>query len=604
MLILGLNAHHPDASVALIKDGELLWGAEEERFSRVKHASGFPVLSLKACLKETGIEFSDIAFVALSRNPKANLLRKILFTLINVPEAKFVLNRMKAFCKTSGFADDFWTAMGRHEEGQCPNGKSSAPCFLHVEHHLAHAASAYYVSGFDKAAFLSLDGLGDFSSAMWGLADGRQFCTLDRIYFPHSAGFLYTAGTQFLGFLNFGDEYKVMGLAAYGKPVFIEQFRKMVVLKPRGRFALNLDYFMQHKGQVKIRWEGGRPEQDILYSPKWSDVFGTPRSSDDPITQREQDIASSLQGILEEIYFHILNHLYEETHLENLCLAGGVAYNSVANGKITSKTGFKNVYIPPAAGDAGTAIGAALYVYSRMKTASSHSVSLSPQGSALSSQDSAQAPQAFIMSHAFYGSKFSDDDIEEFLKEKKVSYEKLSEDELLRETVKSLIEKKIVGWFQGRMEFGPRALGNRSILADPRYDGMKETLNLRIKLRENFRPFAPAVPEEYAQEYFEMAVNSSPFMAKVFPVRPEKKSVLPAITHVDGSARVQTVSREKHPVFWRLLTEFGKKTGVYVLLNTSFNENEPIVRTPGEALDCFLKTKMDVLVLGRCLVQR
>jgi carbamoyltransferase len=441
---------------------------------------------------------------------------------------------------------------------------------------LCHIASCLFLSGFNQAAFISLDGLGDFSTAMWGRGDGTRFYVMDRVFFPHSAGFFYTAGTQFLGFLSFGDEYKVMGLAAYGKPVYLDEFRKMIKLKPKGKFELQLDYFTQHRGQSKVRWEGGKPEQDILFSPRWTEIFGNPREAHEAVKDREKNMAASMQAVLEEIYFHVLNYLYQETKADNLCVAGGVAFNSVANGKITKNTPFKNIYIQPAAGDSGTSIGAAAYVY--------HAV--------------LRRPRRFVMNQALYGSEFTDTDVEKMLKDKKLSYDKLDEEELIRRTVKALTEEKIVGWFQGKMEFGPRALGNRSILADPRCARMKDILNERIKRRESFRPFAPAVPEEYAGEYFEMDCPVSPFMLKVFPVRPEKKTVIPAITHVDGTARVQTVSKSEHPIFWKLLTAFGKETGVYVLLNTSFNENEPIVCTPQEAVECFIKTKMDVLVLG------
>ncbi|MFA6599586.1 MAG: carbamoyltransferase C-terminal domain-containing protein [Candidatus Omnitrophota bacterium] len=620
MIILGLNAYHPDSSVALVKDGVLLWGAEEERYSRVKHASGFPKLALQACLRDTGVLLEQIDVVAIGKNPRANLLRKVLFSLKNWPSLDFLMNRVRAFRAAARFEEDFKAVMA--EIGfplkACGDDKTSSltlpppqggrKClpakFIHVEHHLAHAASAFYASGFEGAAFLSLDGLGDFSAAMWGYGDRNDLHVLNRVYFPHSVGFFYTAGTQFLGFLSFGDEYKVMGLAAYGKPVYTKQFEKMVILKPDGRFELNLDYFMQHKGQSKIRWEGGRPEQDILYSSEWMELFGVPRSPDGPLTQKERDMASSMQVVVEEIYFHVLNHLYQTTKMDNLCMAGGVAYNSVANGKIRKNTPFKNIYIPPAAGDAGTAIGAALYAYHQALGSVKTGDRQKKQNVSVPCLKTEVGPATFVMSHALYGSEFSDDAIEAILKERGMKYKKLPEEDMIIQTAKALKEKKVVGWFQGRMEFGPRSLGNRSILADPRQPDMKDILNHRIKHREGFRPFAPAVPEEHVNDYFEMDCASSPFMLKVFPVKPEKRSILPAITHVDGSARVQTVSQKEHPLFWKLITEFGNLTGVYVLLNTSFNENEPVVCRPEEAIDCFLKTKMDVLVLGHCFIAR
>ncbi len=574
-LILGVNAYHPDASVALFKNGQLVWAAEEERFNRVKHASGFPEQALRHCLDENGIAPETIDVVAISRNPHANFLRKILFALYQKPERSFLAGRLKALRRTIHFKDEFCESLGI-----CKGALKTK--FIYVEHHLTHVASAFYLSGFERAAFLSLDGLGDFSSAMWGYGEGNHLHVMDRIYFPHSVGFLYTAGTQFLGFLNFGDEYKVMGLAAYGKPVFCDEIRKMVFLKKNGKFELNLDYFMQHRGHSRIRWEGGKPEQDILYSQKWEQALGPIRRPDQPLSGRDKNIAASLQVVTEEIYSHILNHLYKKTQMQDLCLAGGVAYNSVANGKILKNTPFKNVYIQPAAGDAGTAIGAAAYVEYSLN----------------------QNPRKFIMTHALTGSEFSDEEIEKVLKERNLFYEKLDEATLIQRTVKALTEKKVIGWFQGRMEFGPRALGNRSIIADPRQPDMKDILNYRIKHREGFRPFAPMVPEEFAKDYFEMDCDSSAFMLKVFPVRPEKRALLPAITHVDGSARVQTVSQNDNPLLWKLLTEFGKVTGVPVLLNTSFNENEPVVCRPEEAINCFLKTKMDGLILRGFFVQK
>lgn len=569
MIILGINAYHPDASVALLKEGILIWAGEEERFNRIKHASGFPRLALQHCLRETKISPSDIDIVAISRNPKANLLEKIFFILKYSPHPELLWDRLKAFQKSFHFKTDFIEALGA-------SASSLQAKFMHVEHHQAHAASSFFLSGFDRAAFLSLDGMGDFSSAMWGMGKGNRLHIFDRVYFPHSAGFLYTAGTQFLGFPNFGDEYKVMGLAAYGKPVYLDLFRRMVHLKGNGRFELDLRYFVHHQGQAKIRWEGGAPEQDILYSKQWFDLFGNSRRPQEEITERHQNLAASLQAMLEEIYFYVLNHLHNKTKEKNLCLAGGVAFNSVANGKIKAHTPFENVYIQPAAGDAGTALGAAAFVY--------HSV--------------LNQPRTFVMNHAFFGSNADDEEIEQAIRGKNLSCERFSEEDLIERTVQALCHGQIVGWFQGKMEFGPRALGNRSLLADPRREDMKEILNQRIKHRENFRPFAPAVPEENAREYFDVDGSASPFMLEVFPVKTDKRSVIPAVTHVDGSARIQTVSEKEHPRFWKLLKEFGKTTGVPVLLNTSFNENEPIVCTPKEALDCYLKTKTDVLVMG------
>jgi len=575
MIIVGINAYHPDASVALMRDGELVWAAEEERYSRIKHASGFPVLALRACLEENNINSSDIHTVAISKNPRANFLRKMLFVLANRPAGSLVFDRLKAFKRSSGFQKDFAQALN------LPAGKIKAK-FIHVEHHEAHAASSFFMSGFEKGAFLTLDGLGDFASASWGIGQGSRLEMFDRVFFPHSAGFLYTACTQFLGFHNFGDEYKVMGLAGYGKPEFLQQMRKIVYLKPQGQFELNLKYFTHPKGQSKVRWEGGAPKQDVLCSPEWSRVFGFPRSPDGPLLQRDFNLAASLQAILEEIYFHVLEHVYQKTRMDTLCLAGGVAFNSVANGKIVSQTPFKKVYIQPAAGDAGAAVGAAAYA--------AYALYRQPRGSA--------------MRHAMLGTAASDESIQLLLESRRIRYEQLSELELIRQTVDVIDRGGVVGWFQGRMEFGPRALGNRSILTDPRRADMKDILNRKIKHRESFRPFAPAIPVERAKDFFDMDCEESPFMLRVVPVREDKKRIIPAVTHVDGTARVQTVSKDVQPLFWELLTAFGHKTGVPILLNTSFNENEPIVCTPEEALECYLKTRMDALVLGRFYLER
>jgi len=575
MNILGINTYHPDASVALMRDGVLVWAGEEERYSRIKHSSGFPILALRACLAENGLSPAELHTVAISKNPRSNFLRKMLYVLGKRPSTSLVFDRLKAFKKSADFQKDFISALNLH------NAKTSIK-YIHVEHHEAHAASSFFVSGFEQSAFITLDGLGDFASASWGMGEGNRLEMMDRIFFPHSAGFLYTAATQFLGFHNFGDEYKVMGLAGYGKPTYMDEMREIVHLKPGGQFELNLKYFVHQTGRSKVRWEGGAPKQDILCSPEWSRLFGFPRSPDGPLLQRDFNLAASLQMMLEEIFFHVLNHVYRKTKTEYLCLAGGVAFNSVANGKIARQTPFKHVYIQPAAGDAGTAIGAAAYT--------AHALY--------------QEPRHFTMNHASLGSSYTEEFIESVLKRRNVSFERLEQTELIKRVIEIIAAGGVVGWFNGRMEFGPRALGHRSILADARRTDMKDILNQKIKHRETFRPFAPVVPVERANEFFEMDCEESPFMLKVVPVRPSKRNFIPAVTHVDGTARVQTVSRITQPLFWELLTAFGQKTGVPILINTSFNEQEPIVCNPEEALECYLKTRMDALVLERFIVQR
>ncbi len=575
MNILGINAYHPDASVALLRDGVPVWAAEEERFNRVKHISGFPGGALRRCLEDVGIGPAELDVVAVSKNPRASLARKALFVLRHRPDLSLVSDRLGAFRRSSSFSRDFTAALG-------VSPASLRARFVKVEHHRAHIASSFFLSGFDRAAFLSIDGMGDFSSAVWGRGEGNRLEIAGRVYFPHSAGFLYTAATQFLGFMRFGDEYKVMGLAAYGEPVFLDQFRRMFSLLPGGGFRLNLEYFTHHRGQAKVHWQGGAPEQDILFSDLWTRVFGLPRKPGDELTDRERDLAASLQAALEEILFHNLNRLHRATGEENLALAGGVAFNSLANGQITTRTPFKNVYIQPAAGDSGTALGAAAYVHHCREGKSRN----------------------FTMDHAYLGPGFSEERLEEALRAAGLNFRKLEEEELIRRTAEAVAQGLVVGWFQGRMEYGPRALGNRSILADPRRKDMKDILNHRVKNREHFRPFAPSVLEEKAHEYFEMDCAASPFMLKVFPVREEKRGLIPAITHRDGTARVQTVSKRSNPRYWAVIDEFGRQTGIPVVLNTSFNENEPIVCSPEEAVNCYRKTKIDILVLGGYFLQK
>ncbi len=575
MNILGINAYHPDASIALLRDGVPIWAAEEERFNRIKHVSGFPEGALRRCLEDCGIGPADLDAVAVSKNPRANLGRKVLFVLRHRPDWSLVRDRLGAFRRSSSFSRDFTAALGVSPD-------SLRARFVNVEHHRAHIASSFFLSGFERAAFLSIDGMGDFSSAVWGRGEGNRLDIAGRVFFPHSAGFLYTAATQFLGFMRFGDEYKVMGLAAYGEPEFLEEFRKMFILLPEGGFRLNLDYFTHHKGQAKVHWQGGAPEQDILFSELWSRVFGPQRKPGDELTDRDRNLAASLQAVLEEILFHNLNCLHRATGEENLALAGGVAFNSLANGKITARTPFKNIYIQPAAGDSGTALGAAAYVYHCLEG----------------------QPRTFTMDHAYLGPGFSEEQLEAALTGAGLPFRKLEEEELFRRTAEAVARGLVVGWFQGRMEYGPRALGNRSILADPRRKDMKDILNHRVKSRESFRPFAPSVLEEKAGEYFEMDCPASPYMLKVFPVREEKRDLIPAITHRDGTARVQTVSKQSNPRYWAVIDEFGNQTGIPMVLNTSFNENEPIVCTPEEAVNCYLKTRIDVLVLGRCFLSK
>jgi len=576
VIVLGINAYHPDASAALVEDGRVLWAGEEERFSRLKHTAGFPALAVEHALKETGILPSRVNTVALSRNPRVHLGRKALWLLSHRVNPAWLGQRLRVAAGAFRARKTLMDRLG----GLSAFSKAR---FVRVEHHLAHLASSFFVSGMKNAACLSIDGLGDFSSAAWGAGAGDGIRIFGRIFFPHSVGFLYTAATQFLGFPRFGDEYKVMGLAPYGRPAYLEVLRRMVLPCRDGEFRLDLTCFTHHLGQGRVRWDEGAPEQDALFSGRWTDYFGPPRLPGAPLTDRDRDLAASVQAVLEERVFDLIGRLHRRTKLGGLCLAGGVAQNSVMNGKIFRQTPFRSVYVPPAASDAGTAVGAALWACRRRR---SHRLG------------------GFVLDRADLGSAFGREEIVGALDGAGLSHTELPEPELIKKTAAHLASGRIVGWFQGKMEFGPRALGSRSILADPRQAAMKDALNSRVKNREAFRPFAPSVPEERAGEFFETDGAPSPFMSKVFSVRPAYRGRLPAVTHAGGTSRVQTVSRETLPLFWRLLTAFGELAGIPVLLNTSFNENEPMVRTPEEAVRCFMRTRMDVLVMGNVLSEK
>ena len=591
MIILGINAYHGDASAAIVVDGRLVAAAEEERFNRVKHSAGFPYQAVQYCVETAGIDPDEIDHIAIPRDPRARLGRKVLYAF-RMP--RFAIDRFGALVKFAGIANEVEKALGAAGPQQGP-GVSRGPgsrlrARIHrVEHHKSHLASSFFVSPFDESAVLSVDGLGDFATTMWGIGQGRRIDVKGVITFPHSLGLYYQALTQYLGFWKYGDEYKVMGLAAYGEPEFREEFARIVRLEDRSDFSLGLDYFIHHKVGANFTWREGAPVPDRLYSGVLERRLGNARAGDEPIDSRHQAIAASLQARLEDAMFSILNKLHQRTGLKRLCLAGGVAYNCVVNGRIFDETPFEDVYIPPAAGDAGLAIGAAFYVYHQLLG----------------------RPRSFAMRHAYWGPEFTDAELRGAVDKRHEACERQAcvarriEDEgaLCRWTAEQIAEGKIVGWFQGRMEWGPRALGNRSIVVDPRRAAMKDILNKRIKHRESFRPFAPSILQERVKEYFVQSYPS-PFMLMTYKVRPEKRDVIPAPTHVDGTGRLQTVSVDQNPRYCRLIQEFEKLTDVPVLLNTSFNENEPIVCTPEEALDCFLRTRMDVLVLGDYVMER
>jgi carbamoyltransferase len=582
MIILGLNAYHGDSSACIIVDGKLIAAAEEERFKRVKHWAGLPAQAITFCLEEAGVTIKDIDYLAVNRDPKANFRKKALFALSKGPSFTLVKDRIRNASRISNIK----TALG--EMLNVKSEKIRAE-ILNVEHHVAHLASSFFVSPFDKAAVVSVDGFGDFVGAMWGEAKDKKIEVKHRIFFPHSLGLYYLAVTQYLGFPNYGDEYKVMGLAAYGEPEFIDEMRRIVRTGREGDFQLDLRYFIHHSAGVSMTWEAGEPKMGPVFSMELEKLFGPARNKEAAIEQRHKNIAASLQRRYEEVLFHVLNHVYTETRLPNFAFAGGCAMNSLANGKIFHNTPFKEVYIQPAAGDAGGAIGAAYYAWNHLLGRT----------------------RSFVLEKSYLGPEFSAADIRELLKARD---DKLKEEnceirqiqdniELCRKTAEEIAKGKVIGWFQGKMEWGPRALGNRSIVCDPRRADMKEILNLKIKRRESFRPFAPSIHLESTHDFFEMDYPD-PFMLKVYTIKPEKRKVIPAVTHVDGTGRLQTVRKGDNPLYWQLIEEFRKITGVPVVLNTSFNENEPIVCRPEEALDCFLRTKMDLLVMNNFVVQR
>ena len=711
MLILGLNAYHGDSSACLVGDGSLIVAAEEERFRRVKHWAGLPTQAIQFCLADAKLKLADIDHVAINRKPGVNNFRRLLFVLLHRPDPHLVWNRLRNIRKAVGVEESLRAAFP---------GQPLAAQFHHVEHHLAHLASAFLVSPFEEAVCVSVDGFGDFASAAWGMGRGDEIKIDGRVYFPHSLGIFYSAITQLIGFPWFGDEYKVMGLAPYGEPKFLEQLRQVVQVQTDGTYRLGLKFFRHHKENVSYTWNNCTPEVGTLHTSELEKLLGPARKKDEPLTQHHKDLARSAQAMYEEAFFALLNALHKKYHCDHLALSGGCAMNSVANGKVYLKTPFKKMYLPAAAGDAGGAIGAAFAVHHQLHNRRSaeadpassrrsaeadqeaHSDSCScghehqmsevgnqipelrpptsvhsasplasrdvpspPARSELSAfsfqlsdfpgnprSDSSAPPSAichlpsasrFQIQHAYTGPQFDDAEIEALLRARGLlnaqptsppassnlnlnpnlnltpaAYATPAEFQLsefhisifhgdpaalCERTARAISEGQVVGWFQGRMEWGPRALGNRSILGDPRRADMKEILNAKIKRRESFRPFAPSILREAVSDWFEQD-DDVPFMMEVFQFRAGKRSLVPAVCHVDGSGRLQTVHRDTNPLYHLLISNFHLLTGVPMVLNTSFNENEPVVCRPEEALDCFLRTKMDVLVLGSYFVSR
>ena len=576
-IILGINAYHADAAACIVRDGKLVAAAEEERFRRIKHWAGFPSLAIGYCLNEAKVKLGDVTHLAVNRSARTNFLRKLAYVASRRPSPRLLLSRLRNRRQIKGIADDLASLPGGPFTGSVE----------HVEHHLAHLASAFYPSPFREAAVVSVDGFGDFASAAWGSGAGSALSLDGRILFPHSLGIFYQAMTQYLGFPHYGDEYKLMGLAAYGNKSAHAEVGKLVTLHDDGRFSLNLKYFRHHNDDIAYEWHGGQPVCGSLFSKGLVEAFGPARSADAPLEDRHRDLAWATQAVYEDAFFHLLNAIQRRTGHDAVALAGGCAYNSVANGKVRDRTAFKRSYLQSAAGDAGGAIGAAYAVWHR------------------------NGARAEEMTHAFWGPSATDDALSALLRDRAAAIEAegcsvrrvADEKELVALTANAIADGLVVGWFQGRMEWGPRALGNRSILGDPRRADMKNILNLKIKRRESFRPFAPSVLREAVADWFERD-DDVPFMLQVFPIRPERRAQIPAVTHVDGTGRLQTVDRKSNPRYYALIAAFARLTGVPMILNTSFNENEPVVCRPEEALECFLRTKMDVLVLDTHVVRR
>jgi carbamoyltransferase len=561
MYILGISAYYHDSSAALIKDGTLISAFEEERFTRKKHDNSFPVNAIKQCLKQHNLKITDISYISYYEKPLLKFERIIETFVATYPFS--VLPFIKSIPEWFGDKIKIEDVIRKKLQYK---GK-----ILFIPHHLSHSASTFYPSPYKKSAILTIDGVGEYETTVLWKGNETEIKKLASLDFPHSLGLLYSTFTAFLGFQINNDEYKMMGLSAYGKPKYKNLIYKVINTKADGSFNLNPEYFAFR-------------ESFQMWSYKFEQLFGNPRKKNEPFSQKHKDIAASIQRVSVEIYMKILNHLYSLTKTENLCISGGVALNSLANGLIYKQTQFKNVYIFGPAGDSAAAVGAALYTYHSILNKKNRSV----------------------ISHLYYGNSYSDNYVEKLLKGNKISYKKMTDDELIETTAKLLSQDKIIGWFQGKMEFGPRALGNRSILANPKDKRMKEKVNI-VKMREQFRPFAASVLQDKVHELFEVPENNhnSPFMNFVFQVKPEAKQKIAAIVHADNTCRIQTINKQDNLLYYKLIHRFYELTDIPCLLNTSFNTKiEPIVESPEQALYDLLHTKLDYLAIGKYLVKK
>ena len=572
-VILGINAFHPGSSAALLIDGVPVAAIAEERLNRVKYYAGFPNHAVERCLQIGGCTLADVDALAVARDPSANRREKALYAITNPSLLSNLLRIRGARVDLSDtrvlLAREFSEDPARLRFQQCP-----------LEHHIAHIASAFFASRWDAAAGISIDGSGDFVSCMLARCEGNTIDVKQRVFVPDSLGFLYTMICQFIGYPKYGDEGKVMGLAPLGTDAYRDLFDDMVQLTPKG-VQLNAKYFLPFGSNDGMRIaDDGEVELQQLYSDLMVKRLGPPRQPDEEIGQRDMDLAFGLQQLFERAYMHLLNTLHADVPHTRVAMAGGCALNSVANGKLFAATPFKETCIQPAAGDDGLSLGAALYVARTRYDA-----------------------KPWELTNAYLGPEYSDPQIENELVRSRVAHTRHNYIDLLEQTVSALVQGQVVGWFQGRMEWGPRALGNRSILTHPGLPGMKDILNARIKRREWFRPFAPVVLAERQGEIFDNSYPS-PFMLHVYNIRREWRERLTAVTHVDGTGRLQTVTRAQNPIYYDLISAFARRTGIPVLLNTSFNENEPIVNTPAEAIDCYRRTRMDCLVIGSFILRK
>jgi len=558
MYVLGISCYYHDSGAALVKDGQLIAAAEEERFNRKKHYSEFPKLAVEYCLKEAGITIDEVDYIGFYEKPLVKFQRILETILAQWPMTYWSwVKAMPTWLTTK-------LRIGNTIQSELGVDKDIYYC----QHHCSHAASAFLVSPFDEAAIITADGVGEWTTTGWGVGKGSEIHMQKEIRFPHSVGLLFSAITAYLGFRVNDAEWKVMGLAPYGEPKYVDKFREVVDIRADGSFRLNMKYFAYGHSTTRS------------FSRKWEELFGRPqRPRETELDQFHSDIAHSGQKIVEEIMVKMAAHVHQETGMDNLCVAGGVGLNCVANWRILQESGFKNIFIQPAAGDSGGALGTAFYLYNTVL----------------------KKPRVFTMNHAYWGPSYSDEEILAALKKRELTYRYFDrEEDLLNETAEMIENGKVIGWYQGRLEFGPRALGNRSLVADARNPKMKDIINAKVKFREAFRPFAPSVLKEHAHEYFEMPEGmDAPYMLLVPKVRPEMHDVLPAITHQDGTGRVQTVTEEANGRYYRLIKAFGDRTGVPVVINTSFNvRGEPIVCTPDDAVHTFLNTGIDAVVMG------